>query len=253
MKKFLFSRKYFVKETIIIYKEKIIIMVLASKIFYLKEHIGINTIAAKLKDYRLTEIQQIDDKEYEIGKSVTSLEATDNGLKGVFEESFIVDFKYRDEEFKIPLSITTYFEFYRKNGNLFLILLAKKERANRIATLFSTVLTAEKNQILEIEIPSETLQKLVETRREQTKVIFFDNVKLPGVEKLSLYGSNILDTNLYQEYIKIGKIWYIVLEMEENIVVGLTRNGIVTFFSKILEEEALDFIKEKIIPLSRFI
>ncbi len=226
-------------------------MVLPSKIFYLSENPGLNTIAAKIKDYKLTKVEEIEGKEYEIGDRIVSLEKIENGLRGKYEESFILDFEYHGEEIKVPISVSTRFEFVQDEDRIYLIILAKKNRANRLATLFSSIVTAEKNKILEIEISHQTLKKLVEERKDYTKIIFFDNVKILGINKLSLYGKNILDTQQYNEYINIGKIWYIVLEYEENIVVGLTRNGIVTFFSKISEEDASNFIKEKILPLSR--
>lgn len=226
-------------------------MVLASKIFYLSEKIGLNTIAAKIKDFKILDIQEINGKEYEVGSSISSLEKIENGLRGKYEESFILNFKYHDEDMLVPITVITPFEFIEKENITYIIIFAKKNRANRVANFFSTILTAEKNKILEIEISHKTLQKIVEERKEYIKVIFFDNVKIPGINKLSLYGRNILDTQQYEEYIKIGKIWYVVLEFSDNIVIGLTRNGIVTFFSKIIEEDAFKFIEEKILPLSQ--
>jgi len=226
-------------------------MVLASKIFYLSEKIGLNTIAAKIKDFKILDIQEINGKEYEVGSSISSLEKIENGLRGKYEESFILNFKYHDEDMLVPITVITPFEFIEKENITYIIIFAKKNRANRVANFFSTILTAEKNKILEIEISHKTLQKIVEERKEYVKVIFFDNVKIPGINKLSLYGRNILDTQQYEEYIKIGKIWYVVLEFSDDIVIGLTRNGIVTFFSKIIEEDAFKFIEEKILPLSQ--
>lgn len=226
-------------------------MVLASKIFYLSEKIGLNTIAAKIKDFKILDIQEINGKEYEVGSSISSLEKIENGLRGKYEESFILNFKYHDEDMLVPITVITPFEFIEKENITYIIIFAKKNRANRVANFFSTILTAEKNKILEIEISHKTLQKIVEERKEYIKVIFFDNVKIPGINKLSLYGRNILDTQQYEEYIKIGKIWYVVLEFSDDIVIGLTRNGIVTFFSKIIEEDAFKFIEEKILPLSQ--
>ncbi|MCD6562695.1 MAG: hypothetical protein J7K23_02110, partial [Thermoproteales archaeon] len=226
-------------------------MVLASKIFYLSEKIGLNTIAAKIKNFKILDIQEINGKEYEVGSSISSLEKIENGLRGKYEESFILNFKYHDEDMLVPITVITPFEFIEKENITYIIIFAKKNRANRVANFFSTILTAEKNKILEIEISHKTLQKIVEERKEYVKVIFFDNVKIPGINKLSLYGRNILDTQQYEEYIKIGKIWYVVLEFSDDIVIGLTRNGIVTFFSKIIEEDAFKFIEEKILPLSQ--
>ncbi|RLE66158.1 MAG: hypothetical protein DRJ38_02350 [Thermoprotei archaeon] len=225
-------------------------MVLAFKIFEVVEELDLATIASKLKNYRLLEVEEIDGREVEVGVEVTDLKAVDKSLVGVVDESFIVSLRYKGEEFRAPITVSTRFEFYPYEDRLLLIIAAKKPKANRLALMFSMVLSAKKTAILEAQIPAETLKALHEKRPGSTKVVFFDNVKLPGVDKLSLYGEQLADTSLYNEYLKLGKVWYVVFEAEEGFVLGVTRNGGVVFFSKIDENSALEYIKEKIVPLT---
>ncbi|MEM4706326.1 MAG: hypothetical protein QXW27_02160, partial [Candidatus Methanomethylicaceae archaeon] len=57
-------------------------------------------------------------------------------------------------------------------------------------------------------------------------------------------------TNLYNEYLSRGMIWYIVFKSRKfGIIVGITRNCVVTSFSKIEPKEFLNYIKEEIFPL----
>ncbi|MFB6216005.1 MAG: hypothetical protein ABEJ72_03425, partial [Candidatus Aenigmatarchaeota archaeon] len=92
--------------------------------------------------------------------------------------------------------------------------------------------------------------ELHESNPRATKVIYFDNVDIPDVGKLALYGSSISDSSLYQEYLDHGNIWYAVFEVEEKgIVVGVTRNSVVVLFSNLEEHEFTDFIVEDILPL----
>ncbi len=225
-------------------------MVLTFKIFEVVEEFDLATIASKLKNYKLLEVEEIDGREVEVGVEVRDLEMSEGRLVGVVEESFVISLRYRGEEFRAPISVPTRFEFYPYEDRLLLIIAAKKPRANRIALLFSSILSAKKSAILEAQIPAETLKTLHEEKPGSTKVVFFDNVKLPGVDKLSLYGEQLADTSLYNEYLKLGKVWYVVFEAEEGLVVGITRNCVIVFFSKIDEDTALDYIREKVIPLT---
>lgn len=224
-------------------------MVLAVKVFMLENALSPQDIAVRLKGYSLTEVQELPGREVEVGSRVQDLEIVDDSLEGIFEEDFIISTSYRGELLRVPVSVRTRFRFLTREGTTYLMVAAKKARANRIANQLSSILSAEKGFIQEAWISAETLKRLAEGRMDTVRVIFFDQVRVPNVEKLSLYGSQLTTTDLYQEYLKLGKVWYVVFEPEDGLVVGLTRNCVVTFFSKLDLEEALKFIKEKLIPL----
>jgi len=96
----------------------------------------------------------------------------------------------------------------------------------------------------------ETLRRFHEANPEDTKVIFFDGVDIPNINKLSLYGSGLADTSLYNDYLSHGAIWYIVFKSRRyGIVAGVTRSSVVTSFSEIQTPEFLGYIKEEVFPL----
>jgi hypothetical protein len=126
----------------------------------------------------------------------------------------------------------------------------KKLLTNYVANKLSRVLFIKPNVILEVEIPHEKLKNLHESNPQATKLIWFDNVDIPGVEKLCLAGSDLADTSLYQEYLKHGKIWYVVFEVQKRgMVIGVARNCVVTLFSKSPVEDYVDYITADILPL----
>ena len=89
-----------------------------------------------------------------------------------------------------------------------------------------------------------------ESNPQATKLIWFDQVDIPGVEKLCLAGSDIADTELYQEYLKHGKIWYVVFEVQRRgLVVGISRNSVVTLFSKSTIADFIKYVQEDILKL----
>ncbi|RLE95872.1 MAG: hypothetical protein DRJ55_00965 [Thermoprotei archaeon] len=223
-------------------------MVLAFKVFEVIEPRDLGILASKLRDVAIIEEAEIDGRTVETGIAVRELQLEEDKLRGVFEESFVATFRYRDEYFKVPISVETPFEFYVHGDRVFLILEAKKQRANRLAGFVGEIVSAKKGSVVEAELSHETLKAMYESNPEGTKVIFFDNVRLPGIEKLSLYGEQLANTELYQKYLQLGTIWYIVYETEEGIVIGVTRNCVVTVFSRVDPETALEIIRERIIP-----
>ena len=81
-------------------------------------------------------------------------------------------------------------------------------------------------------------------------MIYFDDLDFVDVDKLALYGDSLKNTALYEEYLRHGKIWYIVFTVAgTNRVMGLTRNCVVTSFTKMPEPEFVEYIDEIVIPL----
>jgi hypothetical protein len=54
--------------------------------------------------------------------------------------------------------------------------------------------------VVEARILPETLKEFHLNNLEDTKVIFFENMDIPNINKLSLYGPDIAGTSLFEEY-----------------------------------------------------
>ncbi|MGB9758225.1 MAG: hypothetical protein ACP5KW_00100 [Thermoproteota archaeon] len=142
------------------------------------------------------------------------------------------------------------FMFKIKNNSLFLVVAEKKQVANSVANLFSNILFLTIGGIVNAEIPPEALARYQRQNSSSTKVIFFDNLNLPNLEKISLYGPSLADTNLYADYMQRGKIWYTVLtSAKNNYVVGITRDSVVTIFNKVSVEDLFAFVEEEVLQL----
>ena len=73
---------------------------------------------------------------------------------------------------------------------------------------------------------------------------------IPNLDKLSLYGPDLIETDLFDEYASKGEMWYIVITSKKRgHVVGITRNGIVVIFNKVTHKEYLDYIADEVFPL----
>lgn len=112
------------------------------------------------------------------------------------------------------------------------------------------MLYGKTGQIVEARIAPETLRNFHIKNPEDTKITFFDNVDIPNVDKLSLYGPDLIGTTLFEEYCKHGDIWYVVARSREyGYVVGVTRDASVTIFNLTDKNKYLEYVAKEIYPL----
>jgi hypothetical protein len=143
------------------------------------------------------------------------------------------------------------------NGRTFLVVVApsvargvKKLLTNNVANKVSEILFGVTGAIVEVRIPDETLVNLHESNPRATRLIWFDDVDIPGVNKLCLAGESLSDTNLYRDYLNHGNIWYVVFGIKKRgITVGVTRSCVVTLFSKLTVEEFVQCVTEDLLTL----
>ena len=113
-----------------------------------------------------------------------------------------------------------------------------------MANRLSRVLFIQVGGVVEVDISSETLRELHESNPAATKLIWFDKVDIPGVDKLCLAGSDVAETGVYQNYLEHGNIWYVVFSSQAHgIMIGITRSCTVTLFSKSTIDEFIQYIQ----------
>lgn len=225
-------------------------MVSPAKIFRIAEDTDLGFIARKLKDFREEEPYESNGQSGTLITEVTDLETDEGTLHGLFSRDILISIYHRDGEIEVPKTRETDLVFNVHKGEIFLVILDEKPKSNRIANELSEAIFLKRGSIVEAKITEETLKELHESNPRATKVIYFDNVDIPDVGKLALYGSSLADSSLYQEYLNHGNIWYAVFEVQEKgIVVGVTRNSVVVLFSKLEPNEFIDFVLDDILPL----
>jgi hypothetical protein len=233
-------------------------MVLPAKIFEIKEDIDLFFVVQKLRHFKEEEqYTTVNGETINLVSEILDLKVEEDAVSGIFSRDFVRSRVYKRKIIETPVTEESPFWIKRFNGRFFLIVLApstarglKKLLTNYVANKLSKILFIKPNVILEVEIPHEKLKSLHESNPQATKLIWFDDVDIPGVEKLCLAGSDLTDTSLYQEYLKHGKIWYVVFEVQRRgMVVGVTRNCVVTLFSKSSIEDFVGYIMEDILPL----
>lgn len=225
-------------------------MVLAAKVFEVRESYPTDVLADKLKKFKLEREEKFEDKPFTLVTEVKELGATKNMLEGIFAFDTIFTVKHHGELQPYVRTFEAPFTFDVYKGRTFLTVYEKKNRANNIANEISKAVFMSLGQVVEARISPETLKNFHEQNFEDTKIIFFDDVDIPNIKKLSLYGSALGITSLYNEYLEHGKLWYTVIKSKKyGYIVGITRNCVVTVFSKIELPEFKSYIRGEILPL----
>ena len=233
-------------------------MVLPAKIFQIKEEINFGLAAQKLKNFR--EEENYENSEGEIVNLITEildLNLKPNLISGIFSADFMRARYYQRRLIENPVTEEASFWITQFNNRTFLIVVApsvargvKKLLSNHVANKLSKVLFITSKAIVETKIPNETLKELHESNPQATRLIWFDQIDIPGVEKLCLAGSDLADTQLYLDYLSHGQIWYVVFEAQKRgLTMGITRNSVVTLFSKSTKDEFIDYIREDLLTL----
>ena len=232
-------------------------MVLAAKIFKFKEDAGLDLMARKLKDFHEEEPYEREGKKIKLTTEVLELKLQADTLAGVFSRDFVLSRYYKRGLVETVVTEEVPFWISRSKGRTFLVVLApSKARGVRklltdfVANKFSEVLFIKSGAIVEGRITHEALRQLHESNPKATKLIWFDDVDIPNIGRLAIAGSGLADTKLYRDYLEHGKIWYVVFEIQRRgAVVGITRNCVVTMFSRMEWKDFIDYVLKDILPI----
>jgi hypothetical protein len=233
-------------------------LVLPVKVFEITEDVDFGFLVQKLKNFREEEAYRIESgQEISLVTEILDLKVESEVISGVFSKDFVGASFYKRELVETPGTEEAPFWIVSYDKRKFLIVLApsvargvKKLLTGTVANKLSRVLFIQIGAIVEVNIPNEVLRELHESNPAATKLIWFDNVDIPGIEKLCLAGPGIADTALYRDYLKHGQIWYVVFEAQRRgIVIGITRSCTVTLFSKSTIGDLIKYIQQDILKL----
>ncbi|MEM2118828.1 MAG: hypothetical protein QW840_01755 [Candidatus Bathyarchaeia archaeon] len=228
-------------------------MVVAGKVFKLAEPLGLAEVAERLQDYHVEEEFTEGDYTFPLVTEVVGLSVKANMLRGIYSHDFVLRVFHRGKVVPQPRTVEAVFCLSTLNDTTFLTIVERKRTANFVANKLSELLFEKAGHIVEARISPETLKDFHLKNPEDTKITFFDNVDIPNVNKLSLYGPDLINTSLFEDYAKHGDLWYVVARNKEyGYVVGITRDASVTIFNlpETEKEKYLEFTIKQICPLT---
>jgi len=222
-------------------------MVIAGKVFRFVESKPIEEVAGTLDGHRVEEEFEEGDYKFTLITEVTNLLAKKDTLRGVFSHDYAAHVFHRGKVVVFPRTVEAVFSFSQARDNVFLTVVEKKRLANFIANKLSDTIFEKVGGIVEARIAPETLKEFHTKNPEDTKITFFDNVDIPNVNKLSLYGPDLVGTSLFDDYSKHGDLWYIVARAGKyGYVVGVTRDASVTIFNLSNKDKYLEYVEKEI-------
>jgi hypothetical protein len=225
-------------------------MVVAGKIFRLPEPLPLDEVASKLDGYHTEETYEEGDYNFSLVTEVVGLLPKENTLTGVYSHDYVFHVFHRGKTAPLPRTVEALFSFAQVEDTAFLTVVEKKRVANFIANKLSEILFEKIGGIVEARIPPETLREFHHKNPEDTKITFFDNVDIPNVNKLSLYGPDLINTSLFEDYTKHGDLWYVVARSKETgYVVGVTRDASVTIFNLVDKNKYVEYVNREIYPV----
>jgi hypothetical protein len=232
-------------------------LVIPVKIFEIKSEYNQSRFYNSLQGYQELEPYESDTGSGELTTEILDLRMEGTLIQGVLAKDFLRDRFYRRKMIKTPETEEAPFWITPYNDRIFLIVSApsvargvKKMLTGHVANKLDEIISGGSGLIVEAEISHETLRELHESNPKATNLIWFDNVDIPDVEKLCLSGSGLADTQLYQNYVEHGKIWYVVFQVQEKeIVIGITRNSVIAMFSKSEIDDFIEYVTSEVFPL----
>ena len=225
-------------------------MVVAGKIFRLTQPMPLANIAQNLNGYYVEEDYEEGDYKFKLITEVVGVDSKRGMVNGTYSSDTILHVFHRGTSAPLPKTVEGMFSFARVRDITFLTVLEKKRTANFIANKLSDVLVEKTGVVVEARITPETLKAFHDKNPEETKIIFFDNVDIPTVEKLSLYGPDLNSTSLFGDYLKHGNLWYVVGRSKDTgYVVGITRDASVTIFNLADKVKYVEYIAKEIYPI----
>ncbi len=224
----------------------------AGKVFVSTEYLPLTDISVGLEGFRVEETFEEGEAEFDLVTEVANLSLVEDVLTGLYSYDYVVHNYHRGRVTASPATKEVLFAFTDLEGLVYLTVVEKKEIANRVANRLSEVAFGEMGVIVEARILPETLKEFHLANPESTSVIFFENMDIPNINKLSLYGPDLTGTSLFDEYAARGDPWYILTRSRKHgHTVGLVRDGSVTIFNTVDQGQYLQYVKDEVLPMTQ--
>jgi hypothetical protein len=177
-------------------------MVIAGKVFKLAENMSVSDVGAKLQNYHTEEPYEEDKLKCTLISEVANVILKENTLQAEYSHDYIIHVVHRDKVIPTPQTVRAFFQFITVKQNVFLVIIQKKSVANFVANKLSELLVGKVGGVLEARIAPETIKEFQMENPEDTKITFFDNIDIPNMDKISLYGLDLNETSLFGDYCK---------------------------------------------------
>ena len=203
----------------------------------------------KLENYNKETRETYGAEDIALGTRIMDVKVSHERVMGLYEKDAVDVKKYRGEDRAAPYTQSAKFIFFCDEERPYLVVLGNKGLADTIANELSILLHEQTGHILEPILNLRGIRELYESG-EATKVIFFDDVEIPNLDKATIYGTNLIQTDFYGRFIDVGNPWWVIYKHRATeLVVGIHKKALVCIFSSCTDDEYLEYVTDNVIPL----
>ncbi len=224
----------------------------SGKIFLQQEDATLEEMTEKLKEWSEEESFE-GDGDFELLANIENVHCDEEELYGTYMYDSIAKHIWRGEYSATPFTTSAPFVFTEQDEQKYLIVMAPKSVANRVANKLSDIIYGVQGAIVEPVIRSDRFKEF-QDGTETTSIMLFDDIDIPNIDKATLYGGdggNVQQTNIYGDFVGHGRPWYMVAKTKNRgWTVGIVRDGTIVVFNTVDKEHFIEFLKEKILPMT---
>lgn len=212
----------------------------AGKLFRLRQQLSLERLEERLDGFR-------EESDAGLVRDVTDLTKFPQRLRGLYRYDQLVEIKHRSGMQVVPKTVDAPFIFLEE-GEIYLLVLAPKRVANRSAVDLGLAAYREENMVVEPVLNPALVKQFYEDS-ETTKILLLDEMITVNMDKMTIYGEDVVQTDMYGDYVGMGTPWYVVAKDRDGNTVGVVRDGSVTMFNTVDETQYISYIVDNIIPL----
>lgn len=223
----------------------------AGKIFLYQEVLELAQIQERLEDLSEEIEYALDGETFNLVTDISHLSLTEKELSGLYSADGVEAKMHRSGPQYVTYTRESPFYFFEEEERSYVLIMAPKRIANGIANKLSLILH---DAVGAIAVPKLNPRKLREfcEGSEAIKVLLFEEMDIPNLEKATMYGTNIVQMDLYNRFVDSGQYRYSVSKLKpekDAHTIGIVRDGSVCIFTEIDSHEYVQFIKNEIVPM----
>jgi len=217
----------------------------SGKVFRLTEPMSLEGIKKVIEGYSHSETAH----GFELMTDITDIRVGEDDLYGRHKFDLLIEKWHRGTSRVIPYTTSAPFLFFERGGDTYLLVIIKKAVANNVANFLSVLIFGEIGCIIECRISGESLSRYSKSS-EKTKIMLLTDFMIPGMNKLTIYGDDVIDSQAHDDYGDAGDAAYVVLKTKQKgFTVGVTGEASLTIFSTIDEGNFIEYVKDEFMPL----
>ena len=218
----------------------------SGKVYIVNTSEDLKDLKGRLDGY--SETEKYDDGDYSIDlvKDVQNLSIGERFIDGFYCYDYVMRNYYRGKVVHTPVTRECPFRFFKEDDELWLLVRISKDIANRVAVDLAMICNLD---VREAQIYSREMNHYLKINNN-TKVVLFDQLDIPGVDKSTLYGIDLVQTDLFRNLVESGSPKWVITESSlKGYTVGIGGDAGVTIYNNVNELDYISFIEAEILPL----